>query len=54
LVENAKLGDITVSIGVAEYEADIDIESFVKSADDAMYAAKTQGGNRMHVYTPPR
>jgi diguanylate cyclase (GGDEF)-like protein len=53
LVENAKLGDITVSIGVTEYEADIDIESFVKSADDAMYMAKSQGGNRMHIYTPP-
>jgi two-component system cell cycle response regulator len=53
LVENAKLGNITVSIGVAEYEADIDIESFVKSADDAMYMAKSQGGNRMHLYTPP-
>jgi diguanylate cyclase (GGDEF)-like protein len=53
LVENAKLGDITVSIGVAEYEADMDIESFVKSADDAMYMAKSQGGNRMHLYTPP-
>ncbi len=53
LVENAKLGDITVSIGLAEYEADIDIESFVKSADDAMYMAKSQGGNRMHIYTLP-
>mgnify|MGYP001237522134 CR=1 FL=1 len=53
LVENAKLGNITVSIGVAEYEADIDIESFVKSADDVMYMAKSQGGNRMHLYTPP-
>ena len=53
LVENAKLGDITVSIGVAEYDTDIDIESFVKSADDAMYMAKSQGGNRMHIYTPP-
>jgi diguanylate cyclase (GGDEF)-like protein len=53
LVESAKLGDITVSIGVAEYDTDIDIESFVKSADDAMYMAKSQGGNRMHIFTPP-
>jgi len=53
LVENAKLGDITVSIGLAEYNLDIDIEHFVKLADDAMYMAKSQGGNRMHISTPP-
>jgi len=51
LVENAKLGGITVSIGLAEYDSDVDIEDFVKSADDAMYMAKTQGGNRMQVNT---
>ncbi len=52
LVENAQLGDITVSIGLTEYDSDIDMEDFVKSADDAMYTAKSQGGNRMHIYSP--
>jgi len=53
LVERSKLGDITVSIGLAEYNADKDIKHFIKSADDAMYLAKSQGGNRMHIYTFP-
>jgi two-component system cell cycle response regulator len=53
LVERSKLGDITVSIGLTEYNADKDIKHFVKSADDAMYLAKSQGGNRMHIYTFP-
>jgi two-component system cell cycle response regulator len=53
LVERSKLGDITVSIGLAEYNADKDIKHFVKSADDAMYLAKSQGGNRMHIFTFP-
>jgi diguanylate cyclase (GGDEF)-like protein len=53
LVENAQLGDITVSIGLAEYDYDSDIEDFVKSADDALYVAKGQGGNRTHIYSPP-
>jgi two-component system cell cycle response regulator len=53
LVENANLGGITVSIGLAEYDSDVDIEDFVKSADNAMYTAKSQGGNRMHLYSPP-
>jgi len=53
LVERAKLGDITVSIGLAEYNSDVDLEHFVKLADDAMYMAKGQGGNRIHIWTFP-
>ncbi len=53
LVERAKLGDITVSIGLAEYNSDENLEQFVKVADDAMYVAKGQGGNRIHIWTPP-
>jgi two-component system cell cycle response regulator len=52
LVERAKLGGITVSIGLAEYNCDHDIEQFVKSADDALYLAKSHGGNQMHIYNP--
>jgi len=54
LVERTKLGDISVSIGLAEYNSGRDLEDFVKSADDAMYIAKGQGGNRIHVWTPPQ
>ncbi len=52
LVEKAKLGDITVSIGLAEYNTDENLERFVKVADDAMYVAKGHGGNRIHIWTP--
>ena len=52
LVERAKLGGITVSIGLVEYNCDHDIEQFVKSADDALYLAKSHGGNQMYIYNP--
>ena len=52
LVERAKLGGITVSIGLVEYNCDHDIEQFVKLADDALYLAKSHGGNQMHIYNP--
>ncbi len=53
LVEKAKLGDITVSIGLVEYNSEENLEHFVKLADDAMYVAKGEGGNRIHVRIPP-
>jgi len=53
LVENAKLGDISISIGLAEYNSDGNIEQFVKSADEAMYVAKGQGGNQISESNPP-
>jgi diguanylate cyclase (GGDEF)-like protein/PAS domain S-box-containing protein len=43
------IGPITISIGVARYNATESIEAFVKKADDAMYAAKTEGKNRVVV-----
>jgi len=52
LVERAKLGDTTVSIGLVEYNSEEDLEHFVKLADDAMYVAKGQGGNQIHVCPP--
>jgi diguanylate cyclase (GGDEF)-like protein len=52
LVERAKLGNISISMGLAEYNSDRDIEHFVKSTDDAMYVAKGEGGNRIHVCNP--
>jgi two-component system cell cycle response regulator len=48
-IEQAGFRNITVSIGLAEYKDHLDLEGFVKSADDAMYVSKHSGGNR--VYT---
>jgi diguanylate cyclase (GGDEF)-like protein len=41
--------EITVSLGLTEFQDHFDLERFVKSADEAMYIAKNAGGNR--VYT---
>jgi len=38
--------DASVSIGIAEYKADEGMTEFAKRADEAMYRAKRQGGNR--------
>ena len=46
-IEEAGFRNITVSIGLSEYEDHFSLESFVKSADDAMYASKQSGGNRV-------
>ncbi|MDD5118322.1 MAG: diguanylate cyclase [Sulfuricurvum sp.] len=40
---------LTISIGVAQYNGDESIESFVKKADDAMYQAKREGKNKVVV-----
>jgi len=48
-IEQAGFKDITVSIGLTEFQDGFDLERFVKSADDAMYVAKNSGGNK--VYT---
>ena len=47
-IENTEFQNITVSIGLSEYRDHLDLEGFVKSADDAMYTAKHSGGNRVH------
>jgi diguanylate cyclase len=38
---------VTVSIGVAEYEAGMDIDAFVRVANHKMLTAKKQGRNRV-------
>jgi two-component system cell cycle response regulator len=48
-IEEAGFQDITVSIGLAEFDERFDLEGFVQSADEAMYVSKHSGGNR--VYT---
>jgi diguanylate cyclase (GGDEF)-like protein len=51
-IEDAGFKDITVSIGLAEFREDFDLERFVKSADDAMYVVKHSGGNRVYTNIP--
>jgi diguanylate cyclase (GGDEF)-like protein len=50
-IEEAGFEKITVSIGLAEFKEHMDMEGFVKSADDAMYVAKHSGGNRVQTST---
>jgi diguanylate cyclase (GGDEF)-like protein len=50
-IEEAGFEKITVSIGLAEFKEHMDLEGFVKSADDAMYLAKHSGGNRVQTST---
>jgi two-component system cell cycle response regulator len=51
-IEQSGFENITVSVGLAEFEEHLDLEGFVKSADNAMYVAKHSGGNRIHTSTP--
>ena len=48
-IEEAGFEKITVSIGLAEFNDQFDLETFVKAADDALYQAKHAGGNRIHT-----
>jgi diguanylate cyclase (GGDEF)-like protein len=42
---------VTVSIGLVTYpEEGSDVESLLRCADEAMYAAKEEGKNRLRVY----
>ncbi len=51
-VESVRVS-VTVSIGVATYpEQASDEESLLRSADEAMYAAKLEGKNQLQVYRP--
>ena len=49
-IEDHKFGivdHITVSLGVAEYESDDDVESIIIKTDKALYSAKRHGRNRV-------
>lgn len=48
-----ELAYISVSIGITLYPTDAtNIEALLKHADQAMYAAKNEGRNRYHFFTP--
>jgi len=51
-IEHAGFQDITVSVGLVEFQDRLSLERFVKSADDAMYVAKNSGGNRVYTNIP--
>ena len=51
-IEQSGFENITISIGLAEFIDQFDLEGFVKSADDALYLAKHSGGNRIYTNTP--
>ena len=46
-------GHVTVSIGVTEYSFGEDTDKFLKRADDALYASKHAGRNRVSCISPP-
>jgi two-component system, cell cycle response regulator len=48
-IEMAGYPNITVSIGLTEFQDYFDIETFIRSADEAMYKAKELGGNRIYM-----
>lgn len=44
------LKHISLSIGLVEFDPASDLTTFVKHADDAMYAAKKAGGDRVNIF----
>lgn len=53
-IEWALMPDISVSIGVSELREAQDWRDFIRAADEAMYSAKTDGGNRTRRYQKRR
>ena len=47
--ENGENYGITLSIGVAEYKQEMHATAFVRAADDALYQAKADGKNKIHI-----
>jgi len=56
--ELVQVGDlslsVTASVGVTFYpqEFDLDADSLLRQADQAMYQAKLAGGHRYHIFDP--
>ena len=48
--ERCKFDETALSIGIAQYDLESDLDTLIKHADEAMYRAKNQGGNRIEAY----
>lgn len=48
--EKCKFDETTLSIGVAQYDLENNLDILIKNADESMYKAKNQGGNRTEIY----
>lgn len=44
--------DLSISVGVGQYDAEFSPEDITSSSDEALYLAKQEGKNRMKVFEP--
>ncbi len=51
MAEHDQVGRVTISIGVSAYEDGLTLDEFVRRADEALYAAKNNGRNRVEGYS---
>jgi EAL domain-containing protein (putative c-di-GMP-specific phosphodiesterase class I) len=51
MVFDGRIASVSVSVGIVDLDSDAtDVEEIIRRADVAMYAAKSQGRNCIHVY----
>ncbi len=50
MADHDHAGNITISIGVSTYDDGLTLDEFVRRADEALYAAKNNGRNRVECY----
>jgi len=48
--EHDQVGRITISIGISTYDNRLTLDEFIRRADEALYAAKNNGRNRVECY----
>ena len=47
--EASRIGGLTLSLGIAEYNQQCNMDDLFELADQAMYRAKRNGRNQLHV-----
>jgi diguanylate cyclase (GGDEF)-like protein len=51
MIFGGRVASVSVSVGIVDLERDdADVEEIIRRADVAMYAAKSAGRNRLHIY----